>query len=271
VPLQFRGEVVGTLTLLPRAPGEAFSPRDLHLVDELARQAGAAVFAVRATMDLQHAHERLVTAGQEERRRLRRELHDVLGPSLAAMSMDLEVASALAPEDTARSTALLDDVRSALGETLVLVRRLAYGLYPPVLDQLGLPAALREHATTQLEAHGVVVQLDLPERLERLPAAAEVAAFHIATEAMTNVRRHSGARRCRLRLAVDDGAVEVEVADDGRGLDASTRAGVGLSSMQERAAELGGRCRVEPVAPSGTRVLARLPLTREASWTPSAP
>jgi signal transduction histidine kinase len=128
-----------------------------------------------------------------------------------------------------------------------------------VLDQLGLPGAIREAATAQLPARGVEVELLLPERLPALPAVTEVAAYYIALEAIQNIQRHAAARSCRVRLDLDDGTLELEISDDGRGL-AGAAPGVGLRSMQERAREAGGGCEITSDA-RGTRVLARLPLS----------
>ena len=138
------------------------------------------------------------------------------------------------------------------------IRRLVYDLRPPALDELGLVAAIHE-AAAQYATNGLRVNIDAPESLPPLPAAVEVAAYRITQEALTNVVRHAEARNCRVRLSLG-GELELEIIDDGVGLPEDRRPGVGLTSMQERAAELGGRCVVEPFAAGGTRVLARLPL-----------
>ena len=258
-----RDEPVAWLAVAPRAPGEPFSPRDQHLLDELAGHAATAVYAVRAAADLQRAHERLVTAGHEERRRLRRQLHDELGPMLATLTMELDVAAEVITEDPEQGRELVTDVRGEVKETIALVRSLTYGLYPPVLDELGLPAAVREKARSLLENEGVTLDVHLSERLPTLPAATEVAAYLIAVEAMTNVQRHAQARRCRLCLVRSGQWLEVEVTDDGSGLLHSAPAGVGVHAMRERAQELGGTLTITQASPRGTRVLARLPLAED--------
>ncbi|SFP52080.1 Signal transduction histidine kinase [Geodermatophilus dictyosporus] len=265
-----RQEPVGWLTVAPRAPGEPFSPRDRHLLDELARHAATAVYGVRAAADLQRAHGRLVTAGHEERRRLRRQLHDELGPMLATLTMELDVAAEVIAEDPAQGRELVGDVRDEAQQTIALVRSLAYGLYPPVLDELGLSAAVREKARSLLQRDGVALELHVPERLPSLTAATEVAAYLIAVEAVTNVQRHARARCCRLSLTCGGGWLDVEVADDGGGLSDSVPAGVGVSAMRERAQELGGTFTITPASPSGTRVLARLPLPEDDRDDPPA-
>ena len=271
LPLVFRHETVGHLLLAPRAPNEAFSPADHRLLHDLARQAGIAVHAVQLTRDLQRSRERLVTAREEERRRLRRDLHDGLGPTLASLTMKLETAEVLVAQDLHGGVALLHDIQGQMKATIGNVRRLVYALRPPVLDQFGLIGALREHAL-QLRGQALVnsdrngddrctvhIMIDAPDQLPSLPAAVEVAAYYIAVEAMTNVARHAQARQCWVRVVVGGGLM-LTIEDDGCGLPAEVRAGVGLHSMRERAAELGGAWMIERIPPHGTRVCAMLPL-----------
>jgi signal transduction histidine kinase len=134
----------------------------------------------------------------------------------------------------------------------------AHALRPPTLDDLGLAGALRD-AASRYAGTGVEVQVEVPDTLPPLPAAVEVAAYRIAQEALTNVARHARSRRCVVTLSVNE-LLELTVSDDGIGIPASRRAGVGLVSMRERAEELGGSCAVEPMPGGGTRVAARLPL-----------
>ena len=213
----------------------------------------------RSTADLRRSRERLVTAREEERRRVRRDLHDGLGPTLGSLTLRLDVAADLVGEDPAAARALLRDLKAQARAAIGDIRRLVYALRPPALDDLGLAAALRAEAQ-RYEAGGLQVRFDAPEALPALPAAVEVAAYRIAQEALANVARHAGARHCVGRLALDDGAVRLEVSDDGRGLSPVRAKGVGLDSMRERAEELGGRCVVESLPTGGTRVRATLPL-----------
>lgn len=258
-PLAYQHDPVDELLLAPRSPGEVFSPADQRLLHDLARQAGVAVHAVRLTHDLQQSRERLITTREEERRRLRRDLHDGLGPTLASLRMKLDTAQLLMEHDPQEGMALLHQVRDQMNGTIANVRRLVYALRPPVLDQFGLVAAMREHAL-QLAPADLQIKIDAPDHLPALPAAVEVAAYYIATEALTNVVRHAEANQCAVRLQVDD-ALHLDIVDDGHGLPADIRAGVGLQSMRERAAELGGACVIEPVEPHGTCVRATLPLS----------
>lgn len=263
MPLAHGGETVGRLVLAPRAPGEAFSISDERLLQDLARQAGAAVNAVRLAADLQRSRERLVTAREEERRRLRRDLHDGLGPRLAAQTLKAGSARMLYARDPVRADALLSELETDMESAIAEVRRLVYNLRPPALDGLGLIGAIRE-AAAQYRTKGLKVSVEAPEQPPALPAAVEVAAYRIAMEALTNVVRHARATRCKVRLSRDIGsALELEVSDDGVGLSNERSAGVGLHSMRERAEELGGTCRVGPSPVGGVRVLARLPVGEE--------
>jgi signal transduction histidine kinase len=264
LPLIYRGEEVGRLALGTRTGDDAFGPADRRLLDDLAHQIGVAVHAVRLadealqlSADLQRSRERLVTAREEERRRLRRDLHDGLGPRLAAQTLKVGSARSLYPQDPAAADALLAGLETDIEEALTDIRRLVYDLRPPALDELGLVGAVRE-ATAQYREDGLS---RAPERLPLLPAAVEVAAYRIVQEALTNVVRHAHAGSCLVRLSLGD-VVELEITDDGVGLPADRRAGVGLSSMRERAAELGGKCVIEPLPSGGARVLARLPLPK---------
>ena len=271
-PLVYHGETVGYLLLAPRAPGEGFSSADRRLLDSLARQAGIAVHAVRLTNDLQRSRERLVSTREEERRRLRRDLHDGLGPMLGSLTLKLDVADDMVEEDPATARALIHDLKTQTQSAVADIRRLVYALRPPALDDLGLVAAIRETAA-QYGANGLRVSVEAPEDLPPLPAAVEVAAYRIAQEAMTNVARHAEANKCVVRLTLDKetGQLDLEVRDDGRGLSPERGQGVGLSSMRERAEELGGSCVVESSSAGGTRVRATLPCTAPAADADTEP
>lgn len=259
VPLTYQQETVGQFVVSPRAPGETFTKSDVRLLGDLARHIEVAAYAVRLTSDLQRSRERLVTAREEERRRLRRDLHDGVGPQLAALTLKLETARKLLSHDP-QASALMADLSERARATVSDVRRSVHALRPPALDELGLIPALREGAA-QYSQNGLRVSVEAPESLPPLPAAAEVATYRIAHEAMTNVVRHAGARNCSVRIALDEeaGTLSVEIEDDGRGIGEEHKVGVGLHSMCERAEELGGRCTVDSQAGGGTLVSAELP------------
>ncbi len=266
LPLVYQNETVGHLILAPRAPGESFSPADRRLIEDLAREAGVAVHAVRLntdlqrlTVDLQQSRERLVTAREEERRRLRRDLHDGLGPTLASLAQRLDTARKLVRRDPDTAAVLMDDLKTQVKATIADIRQLVYALRPPALDELGLVSAIREHAAPYNQVDGLHIWIEAPEHLPPLPAAVEVAAYHIALEALTNVARHAQAQSCHVRLWLS-GGLSLEITDDGRGLPKDYHAGVGVTAMRERAMELGGEYLIEPGPAGGTRVSAWLPL-----------
>jgi signal transduction histidine kinase len=223
---------------------------------------GIAAHAVRLTSDLQRSRERLVTAREEERRRLRRDLHDSLGPTLAALALKATTVSDLIPTNPAAATQLSNELYADIRATVGEIRRLVYALRPPRLDDLGLIEAIREAARQQSQPDGLQITVEAPERLPALPAAIEVATYRIVQEALANVARHAQAHACTIWLTLGE-ALQVEITDDGVGLPPEHHSGVGLLSMRERATELGGTCLIAGNAGGGTRVCARLPISSE--------
>lgn len=259
LPLTHGPLTLGHLVVSPRTPGEQLDASDLRLLDDLARLAALAARSVALADDLQTSRERIVTAREEELRRLRRELHDGLGPTLAGAALRLEAGRRVHGQDPAID-ALLVSVKAEIQSALADVRRTVYDLRPPALDDVGLIEALRRRADNL--AVGFVASVEADEPLGDMPAAVEAAAFRIAAEAITNCAVHAAARTCRVSLHRHDSVLEVEIVDDGRGIAPGCHRGVGLSAMQERAAELGGDCVVDSPLAGGTRVKARLPCGR---------
>ncbi|MFW6098135.1 MAG: sensor histidine kinase, partial [Chloroflexota bacterium] len=252
-------------------------------LQQIAMQAGPAVHAVQLTAALQASRRELVTAREEERRRLRRDLHDGLGAALAGLHLQAGAVRRLIDSDPHAAEAMIDEFRSDIRSAIAEIRRLVYELRPPMLDQLGLAAAVRAQATqcnsgnsNEVKTAGddapLHVEVNAPEEFPPLPAAVEVAAYRIVQEALTNALHHAQARRCRVSLQLN-GALKVEIIDDGVGLDRSGAdgEGLGLLSMRERAAELGGSCKIEPARGGGTRVFARLPLSQDVVSPEHAP
>jgi signal transduction histidine kinase len=261
LPLVYQGETIGQLQLAPRAPGEAFTPADQRLLDELARQASLAAHAVRLSTDLQQARERLVLAREEERRRLRRELHDGVGPTLASLSQRIDTAAHLVSCDPEAAIVQLGALKAQIKSTIADLRRVAYTLRPPILDELGLMSALQEQVLQIQEVQGLRVTMEAPASFPELSAAVEVATYRIILEALTNVTRHAHAHHCLVCLGFpDERELSLSIVDDGCGLPDAYQAGVGITSMRERAAELGGECLIISQSGSGTRVQVRLPL-----------
>jgi signal transduction histidine kinase len=253
LPLVHAGEVVGELEAAPR-DADGFGRGDRAALERLAGQVAVAAHAVRLAGELQRSRERLVLAREEERRRLRRDLHDELGPTLAALALELDDVRDLArddPELGPRLERLAARARAGVGD----VRRLAHDLRPPALDDLGLVGALR-----QLTARaGIPVEISA-DLSGPLPAAVEVAAYRIILEALANVSRHADATHAEVVLERSARTLLVAVRDDGRGIAPGAREGVGLRSLRERAAELGGTAHVGPAAGGGTEIRASLPL-----------
>ncbi|WNM39817.1 histidine kinase [Micromonospora halotolerans] len=255
-PLVSNGRQEGILLVGRRSGGTPFEPRELDLLADLAGQIAVAVRAARLEEDLRESRERIVR--EEERRRLRRDLHDGLGPLLAAASLQVDVLAERVAEDPAAQP-LAAKIKSVIGQSVSDVREIVHGLRPPSLDDLGLLGVVREHAAA-LRATGLAVEVDCGDDLRVTSAAVEVAAYRIVTEAMTNVARHARATTCRVRMGLRDGWLRLEITDDGCGLVVPHRDGVGLSSMRERADELGGTFTIEPPPGGGTSVRAELPV-----------
>lgn len=259
-PLVWQTQAVGMLRAWPRATARGFSRTDKGVLAELSTNIAPIVWAARSTAQLQRSRQRLAEAREEERRRLRRDLHDGLGPTLAGMTLGMEAARARVagafPDIGQLLTRLRDESDAATAE----VRRLIYDLRPPALDELGLVEALKRQTLSAPSEVTVTVTVT-GGRLPPLPASIEVATLRIVMEALTNVYRHARARTAAVRLGTDGETFEVTVDDDGVGIAPGHGCGVGLTSMRERATELGGSCVVQPRPAGGTRVLARLPLT----------
>ncbi len=260
--MTYQGQVVGRLLVNPRSSAEPFTAAERSLLEDLARHAGLAVRTVGLTADLQRSRERLVRSREEERRRLRRDLHDGLGPALAGMTMQVGAARALLAGDPHRVEDLLGELEQQLQVCVKEIRQLVDNLRPSTLDRMGLFGAIRHRADMFVAGSAgsaLTVVVTAPDELPELPAAVEVVAYRIAAEAITNAVRHAEATRISIRLALNAGLL-VEVTDDGRGLPVGYRPGVGLTSMRERTEELGGTFVAERLPAGGTRIRAVLPL-----------
>jgi signal transduction histidine kinase len=260
--LRFGGQPLGELLLATRSGERRLPTPDRRLVDALLPQVAFVVYVSRLNADLEAARERAVLTGLAERDRIRRDLHDGLGPSLSGVALGLEAAeTALRSADQATATALTTRLRREVQAAVEEVRRIIDGLRPPVLDKLGLVTALRQRAeSVTLRSGGrLQVRIDAPDSLPPLSNEVEQAAYRIADEALTNVVRHSGATSCVLRIRPGDELI-LEVVDDGCGIPTTPRPGVGLESMRARAEALGGSLQLDNG--DGTRVAAHLPLAQ---------
>jgi signal transduction histidine kinase len=261
LPLLHVGVERGALLVCRRSPGEPLSRRDRQLLAALTHPVAATAAAFQLTDELRRSRERLVVARAEERRRLRHDLHDELGPLLASFTLRLD-AAVLRQARTGRTPVeLLLELRSTADDAVATVRRAVEHLRPPAIDELGLVTAVTEQLRRLETDGGPRIAVHAPRPLPRLPAAVEVAAHRIAIEAVTNAVRHAGAGTVTVRLQdVAEQCLLVEVRDDGRGFPADPHVGVGTTSMHERAEELGGRLEITRGNPAGTTVTAVLPL-----------
>lgn len=256
LPLTYQGELLSQLICGPRSGDQPFRGEERRLLEDVARQAGVAVQAVQSNADLRRSRERLVITREEERRRIRRDLHDGLGPALASQALKIGSARALLRRDPEMAERLLEELETDVNEALKDIRRLVYNLRPPSLDEVGLLRAMQQDAPRY---PGLNVSFALRPALPELSAAVEVAVYRIVQEALANVVRHAGARNVLVRMKIDAG-LRLSVADDGQGLPADYRSGVGLRSMRERAEELGGSFKVKSAPGEGTTIEVWLPL-----------
>jgi signal transduction histidine kinase len=268
LPLMYQGSEIGQLQLAPRGPGEPFSPADEQLLRDLARQAGAALYAVRLTTALQaslaetrRSREQLLIGQEEERRRIQRDLHDGLGPVLASMRMRLEACLDQAEQHAPALVAPLEQLDALIGQASSDIRRLVYNLRPPALDQLGLVGALRQHIGRFRRETGLYVEFSASEGLP-LSAAAEVALYRMVQEALNNTYKHAQATSMSVELMRLGEALLLQISDNGTG-GAVEGNGTGLRSLRERAELLDGTLVLHSQPGAGTTLEIYLPVREE--------
>lgn len=256
--LRHRGRLVGHLRVAPRSGESTLDELDAAALQPLLDLAAPAVSAILLAEELESSRARVASAREDERSRLRRDVHDGIGPSLAAIRLQVDTAAVLLPAGSP-SGSLLARISAELGQANAEMRRVTENLRPPVLAERGLAGALTE-LVDRLGSPGLPIVLDLPGRLPQLPSAVELAAYRITAEALANAIRHAAATRIRVDLAVTDGTLVLRIRDDGLGLRTDGEPGLGLASMAQRATDLGGTCTVDG-RDGGTTVTAHLPLT----------
>ncbi|XID92909.1 GAF domain-containing sensor histidine kinase [Paenibacillaceae bacterium WGS1546] len=287
-PLVSGGQEIGSLIVAVRSPGETFNEADRRMLGILSRQASSVLQSVKQTMDigllideLQHSREQLIMAREEERRSMRNNLHDEIAPRLASMKLTASLVEDWIREDPPKAIAFMDRFKTEIGKTVEEIRGIVYDLRPPALDELGLVGAVRQRAEQLLDVQAVQAVADVKplridieptEPLPILPAAIEVGAYRIVTEALVNVVKHSRADSCRVRIEfrAEANELRIEIADNGIGLKEQASKpknadGVGLTSIRERTAELGGACRFDSPPEGGTTISASLPI-KVRSW-----
>jgi two-component system, NarL family, sensor kinase len=260
--LWYRGVRVGRLLVLPPAGRSYVDDMRAQALVSLADQVAPVVAALRLDEELLRSREQLVTAREEERSRLSRELHDNVGPALAGTRLQIESARSALPDEFSR--AALERAIQGIDEALHVVRRVVHGLRPPELDALGLSGALRELAMF-LSGPSLKVETTLSPDLTVLSKQVEVAAYRIVAEALTNVVRHARATRAEVTVGLDDTHLTVEICDDGVGVaPEATRQGMGLRFMAQRASEISGQFSYRSDE-TGTAVRAVLPVVPATS------
>jgi signal transduction histidine kinase len=258
LPIRYNNQEIGRLLVAPRSPGEQLSQADNQLLGNIALLVATTIRALQLNEQLQQSRQNLVAAREEERRRIRRDLHDGLGPVLASITLQAGTAMELVRSDPDEATALLQKITTKAQFSVSDIRRLVYGLRPPTLDELGLEGAIGQFISS-MGPGDLRFTIETPEKLPALPAAVEVAAYRIVQEAVTNIVNHAQATSCFVRLTIEN-ELSLEITDNGIGLPDGRSTGIGLRSMRERASELGGACWIESAPAGGTKVFAQLPL-----------
>ncbi len=261
IAIVHQSKEIGQLIFAPRSPNESFSEVEYKLLRNISRQTGAAVHAAKLTADLRRSRQQLITAREEERRRLRRDLHDGLGPTLAGVTLRIDIARNNLESDPDLADILLVETKGQIQDTIGDIRRLVYELRPPALDEMGLEKAVRAFVNQQ-KIDGLKITIDDSNGLPNLPAAVEVAAYRIALEGISNVIQHAQAKKAVIRFCQERNNLIVEITDNGIGLPEPIPVGVGMISMRERAEELGGHLHSIRQSP-GTLIQACLPCREE--------
>ena len=261
-PVLYQGEEIATLAVPPRRGESELTRDDREVIARLVVHAAPALHGARALADLTEAHASLLHAREEERKGLRRDLHDDLGPTLAGLALGAAAVSRRAAAVDADLAGMAEDLVGDIQAAVAQTREIAYGLRPAVLDDLGLVAAIRSRVFGQ-GADRLQVEVRAPSDRLTLPAAVDLAALRIVQEGVTNVRQHARASRCTVTLALNDRCLDVAVADDGVGPPARLRPAIGLTSIRERATELGGTARFTRAPGGGGLLVVSLPV-----WEP---
>ncbi len=269
LPLQTNQIPLGTLSIAPRLVGGAPLHVDKQLLTDLARQISLTLYTAKLSTDLQESRRRIVTAREEARRQLRRDLHDGLGPSLAAMTMQADTARELVYDDPEMAEQLLTKFVDQTQEMVTEIRRIVHGLRPPALDDVGLYGAL-ELLVNGFSVPTLQTSIQLPATRPPLSAALEVAVYRIVQEALTNISKHAHAQSATVSLDAEDDRLILNICDDGVGLPSQPDMGLGLHSMRERAEELGGTLTVGPNSLAGSCIVALLPLEQGESHGPDS-
>lgn len=256
ISLHYLNQPLGTLLVSNRAANWSLSHNDHVVLQESAQQIGIALYVDQLTDVLQTSREQIVIAREEERRRIRNNLHDGLAPTLSSFQLQLRAVRKLILQKPAQAEQMIVELSAGLRQATAEIRQLVYNLRPPMLDELGLIKALNHMPLAEAPLQLNVVAPDL---MPTLSAATEVAIYRIATEAIHNVVKHAQATTCTISIAIEAETLTLTIADDGQGISGGNPNGIGTQSMRERAAELGGTFTIQPAEPPGTCIEVRLP------------
>ncbi len=257
LPVRHQGELLGALSVA-MPPAEPITPTQHKLLADLASQAGLVLRNARLIEELRASRTRLVAAQDQERRRLERNIHDGAQQQLVALSVRLGLAETMVERDPAKAREMLGDLKGATQTALEDLRELARGIYPPLLADQGLIAALGAQA--RRAAVPVTVEAD---GVGRYPQEVEAAVYFCCLEALQNVAKYAEASRVSLRLSGGDGSVSFSLDDDGKGFDPRMgRLGTGLQGMADRLAALGGGLEIRSERGEGTSISGRVPARR---------
>lgn len=259
-PVTYLDRPVGRLHAAGRVGKRSLSPEDRTRFDNIAPQLGIALHVAQLTADLRGSRERLVTTREEERRRIRNDLHDGLAPTLSSFQLQLAAVRNFLGDDSAQAKEIINELSRDLRQAMGDIRSLVYDLRPPLLDDMGLVGAIK---SLDLAEAPIRLAVRAPEPMPSLSAAVEVAVFRIAKEALQNARLHGKAETCVISISVESGQLDLTIIDDGRGLSAGFTPGIGLASMNERAAELGGTFVIQAHQGVGTRIQVNLPIGKD--------
>lgn len=263
INLVYQKEDVGELVLGTRISNVEFSDYEQRLIQDLVRQVGIAVYSVKVTTDLMKSRENLVMAREEERKRIRRDLHDGLGPQLASLGMNIEAARNLYKINHNAGEELLITTHTQLKDAINDIRQLVYDLRPPILDELGLTFAINE-LIRQYSHSEIHFKVFMPPNVSTLPAAIEIATYRIIQESISNVIRHSNATECIIKITMNN-YLTIEITDNGKGISTISKKGIGMASMRERTEELNGTFHVISTSKQGVSIQAIFPFIEKGA------
>jgi signal transduction histidine kinase len=256
VEVRHQGELLGALTLEMPA-NDPMNPAKQQLADDLASQAGLVLRNVRLIEELRASRQRIVAAQDERAKQIERNIHDGAQQQLVALAVQLKLARTMVDRDPAKVGSMLEALQDSAADALEDLRDLARGIYPPLLADKGLAAALE----AQARKSAIPVRID-PDGVGRYRQDVESAVYFSVLEALNNVAKYAEASSATVRLRQDDGSLTFEVVDDGRGFDSAVAGyGTGLQGMADRLDAIGGMLEVRSLPGQGTTVLGLVPST----------